>query len=171
MFLDRDGVINREVFRDGRPTAPFTVAEFEILPGVQDGLARLRDAGFLLIVVTNQPDVVRGLTSREEVEAIHSHLRQTLAVDGIRVCYHDDADGCACRKPSPGMLYAAAVEHDIALSASYMVGDRWRDVGAGRNAGCATILVLSDRAEPTTVTPDSVASDLSHAATLILSRL
>lgn len=168
VFLDRDGVITREIINNGQARAPFTVAEVDILPGVPDALERLRRAGFLLIVVTNQPDVVRGGASRQEVEAIHSRLRQTLAVDDIRVCYHDDADGCACRKPSPGMLFAAAVERDIALAGSYMVGDRWRDVGAGRTAGCTTILVDSDRHEPTTIEPDVRTGDLGQAATWIL---
>ena len=168
VFLDRDGVINREILRNGHATAPFAVAEFEILPGVQDALDRLRGAGFLLIIVTNQPDVARGSVSRDAVEAIHSRLRQMLTVDDIRVCYHDDADGCACRKPAPGMLYAAAVEHDVALAASYMVGDRWRDVGAGRSAGCTTILVHSDRREPTAIEPNIRMGGLGDAAPWIL---
>ena len=168
VFLDRDGVLNREIVRNGHATAPFTLAEVEILPGVPDALDRLRRAGFLLIVVTNQPDVVRGSASRHEIEAIHSHLRHTLPVDDIRVCYHDDIDRCACRKPTPGMVYSAAVEHDIALGASYMVGDRWRDVGAGQSAGCTTILVHSDRDEPTTIEPDVRMRDLGDAATWIL---
>ena len=168
VFLDRDGVINREIFRNGHAQAPFTLADVEILPGVPDALDRLRRAGFLLIVVTNQPDVVRGSAWRHEIEAIHSRLRQTLPLDDIRVCYHDDADGCACRKPSPGMVYAAAVEHDIALADSYLVGDRWRDVGAGRRAGCTTILVHSDRHEPTTIEPDVRMGDLGEAAPWIL---
>ena len=171
VFLDRDGVINREIFRSGHAQAPFTVADVEILPGVPDALDRLHGAGFLLIVVTNQPDVVRGSASRHEIEAIHSRLRQTLPVDDIRVCYHDDADGCACRKPSPGMLYAAAVEHDVTLAGSYLVGDRWRDIGAGRRAGCTTILVHSDRSEPIAIEPDVSTGDLSEAATWILSRV
>lgn len=168
VFLDRDGVICREIVHDGRARAPFTVAEVDILPGVPEALNRLRRARFVLIVVTNQPDVVRGAASRHEIEVIHSRLRQTLPVDDIRVCYHDDADLCACRKPSPGMLYAAAVERDIALVSSYMVGDRWRDVGAGRRAGCTTILLRSDRKEPTTIEPDVRAGDLDQAATWIL---
>ena len=168
VFLDRDGVLNREIVRNGHATAPFTLAEVEILPGVPDALDRLRRAGFLLIVVTNQPDVVRGSASRHEIEAIHSHLRHTLPVDDIRVCYHDDIDRCACRKPTPGMVYSAAVEHDIALGASYMVGDRWRDVGAGQRAGCTTILVQSNRDEPTTIEPNVRMGGLGEAAPWIL---
>lgn len=168
VFLDRDGVINREIFRTGQAQAPFTLADFEILPGVPDALDRLHRAGFLLVLVTNQPDVVRGFASREQVEALHAHLRQMLPLDDIRVCYHDDADGCACRKPGPGMLYAAAVQHDIALADSYLVGDRWRDVGAGRSAGCTTILVHSDRDEPTTIEPHVRVRDLNEATTWLL---
>lgn len=170
VFLDRDGVVNREIVHDGQARAPLTLDEFEIVPGVPEALDRLRRAGFLLVVVTNQPEVARGSALRRNVEAIHSHLRRTLPVDHIRVCYHDDADGCACRKPAPGMLYAAAVERDIALAGSYIVGDRWRDVGAGRQAGCTTILVHSDRDETTAIEPDARVSDLGGAAAWILGR-
>ena len=170
VFLDRDGVINRAILRDGQPNSPSTRAEVDILPGVAEALSRLRGAGFLLVVATNQPDVARGRTSRHEVEAIHARMRQSLPVDDIRVCYHDDGDGCACRKPSPGMLYAAAVEREIALAGSYLVGDRWRDIAAGRRAGCTTILVDAGHGEPTTVEPDVRMNDLTQAASWILSR-
>ena len=168
MFLDRDGVINREIFRTGQAQAPFAMADFEILPGVPEALAHLHRAGFVLVVVTNQPDVVRGFASRDQVEAIHAHLQEMLPLDDILVCYHDDADRCACRKPSPGMLYAAALTHDITLADSYLVGDRWRDVGAGRSAGCTTILVHSERDESTTIEPHVRGRDLSEAASWIL---
>ena len=168
VFLDRDGVINREVFRTGQAQAPFALEDLDVLPGVPNALDRLRHAGFMLVVVTNQPDVVRGLASKHHVEAINAYLRQMLPLDDIRVCYHDDAERCACRKPSPGMLYAAAVQHDIALADSYLVGDRWRDVGAGRSAGCTTILVHSDRDEPTTIEPHVRRRDLAEAASWIL---
>lgn len=168
VFLDRDGVINREVFRAGEAQAPFAMSELELLPGVPEAIEDLHRAGFLVVVVTNQPDVVRGLASRDQVEVIHAHLQQTLPLDDIYVCYHDDADRCACRKPSPGMLYAAALTHNIALADSYLVGDRWRDVGAGRNAGCTTILVKSDRNESTTIKPHIHVHDLSDAVSWIL---
>ena len=168
VFLDRDGVINETFVRQGKPYAPATLEEFNLLPRVETALARLQVAGYRLIVVTNQPDVVRGSVSRDEVEMIHSRLRQLLTIDDIRVCYHDDADGCACRKPAPGMLFAAAVEHDITLAASYMVGDRWRDVGAGQRAGCTTILVQSNRDEPTTIEPNVRMGGLGEAAPWIL---
>jgi D-glycero-D-manno-heptose 1,7-bisphosphate phosphatase len=137
VFLDRDGVLNRAILRDGRPYPPASVDELEILPGVRESLERLRAAGFLTVVVTNQPDVATGKQRREVVEAMHARLQSALAIDAIKVCYHVDADDCACRKPRPGMLLEAALELGIDLSRSYMVGDRWRDVAAGQTAGCS----------------------------------
>src|SRR3990172_6964226 len=108
VFLDRDGVINRTIVRNGRPHPPSNLSELEILPGVPEALMRLRAAGFRLIVVTNQPDVARGMQTRETVEAIHAALKAQLALDEVRVCYHDDSDHCFCRKPAPGLLLDAA---------------------------------------------------------------
>ena len=171
VFLDRDGVINRAVIRDGRAYAPATVAEFDILPGVAEAVARLRAAGFVLVVVTNQPDVARGTASRAEVEAMHARMRALLPLDDVRVCYHDDADLCACRKPSPGMLYAAAVDREIRLTHSYLVGDRWRDIAAGQAAGCTTVLVESGHEEASHgVVPDMKAAGLPAAAEWILAQ-
>jgi D-glycero-D-manno-heptose 1,7-bisphosphate phosphatase len=101
----------------------------------------LHTAGFLLIVVTNQPDVARGATTREAVEEINATLDAALPIDEFRTCFHDSGFGCECRKPKPGALLAAAALHDIDLSESYMVGDRWRDTEAGHRAGCKTILI------------------------------
>ncbi len=169
MFLDRDGVITRTIVRGGQLSSPATLAEVDLLPGVADALHALRRADYLLIVVTNQPDVARGRVSRLAVDEIHAHLRSVLPVDDIRACYHDDGDRCACRKPAPGMLYAAAVEHEIQLADSYMVGDRWRDVAAGRRAGCTTLLVPGP-SETTAAEPHVGVSDLRQAAAWILSR-
>lgn len=167
VFLDRDGVINRGGLGPGQAFAPFAVEHFEILPGVADALGRLKAAGFVLVVCTNQPDVRRGHGTREQVEAIHAVLRARLPVDDVRVCYHDDADGCACRKPGAGMLVAAAVDHEIRLSDSFMVGDRWRDVGAAKSAGCTAILV-NRFPEPLRVQPDIELADLPEAVDWIL---
>jgi D-glycero-D-manno-heptose 1,7-bisphosphate phosphatase len=168
VFLDRDGVLNRAVVREGRPYPPAAPAELEILPGVADACADLRAAGYVLIVITNQPDVARGTQRREVVEAIHDTLRAQVAVDEIRACYHDDADACACRKPAPGALLEAARAWDLDLSASYMVGDRWRDIEAGRRAGCRTILVDNDYAERQAAAPDRRVRSLAEAACWIL---
>lgn len=139
--MDRDGVINRAVVRDGKPYPPASLAELEILPDVASAMQLLHESGWLLIVVTNQPDVARGTTPLADVEAINRYLQHYLPIDEFRTCYHDSGDGCSCRKPSPGALIAAADAHGIDLSLSYMVGDRWRDTEAGERAGCKTIFV------------------------------
>jgi D-glycero-D-manno-heptose 1,7-bisphosphate phosphatase len=167
VFLDRDGVINRAITKDGQPSAPFSLDEFEILPGVIDALGALRAAGFLLIVTTNQPEIARGGARREQVETIHQFMRTRLPLDDVLVCYHDDSDKCACRKPRPGMIIRAAVDHEVRLDRSFMVGDRWRDIGAGKNAGCRTILV-SPFPESLRIEPDIELPDLVAAARWIL---
>lgn len=141
VFLDRDGVLNRAIVREGRPNPPASLTELEILPGVVEACAALHEAGFLLIVVTNQPDVARGTQRREVVDAINRVLHTYLPLDDIRVCYHDDVDHCPHRKPEPGLLLEAARDWDIDLPTSFMVGDRWKDIEAGRRAGCKTIFV------------------------------
>jgi len=167
VFLDRDGVLNRAFVRDGKPFPPAKPDEFQILPDVADALRALADAGFLLIVATNQPDVARGLQRREVVDAMHQRLRDELPLDDIKVCY--DVDGsCTCYKPQPGMLLTAAREHGIDLARSYMIGDRWRDVGAGKAAGCFTIFIDRGYAEPLTEVPDAVCTSLREAAAIIL---
>jgi D-glycero-D-manno-heptose 1,7-bisphosphate phosphatase len=166
VFLDRDGVINAAVVRNGKPYPPASVEEVTILPGVGDGLDRLKAAGFALIVVTNQPDVARGRQRREVVEAINARLADALPIDEFRVCYHDDADDCDCRKPRPGLLTRAPV-YDLASSA--MVGDRWRDIEAGRRARVkATVLVDHRYGEECGVEPHVRVASLSEAADWIL---
>lgn len=169
VFLDRDGVINRNAVRDDRPVAPTTLDAFEFLPGVEDAVAALRVAGFRIVVATNQPDVGKGVVDKTVVEAMHDRLRSRLAVDAIKVCYHVDDDGCDCRKPKPGMLLEAAREWRLDLGRSYMVGDRWRDVEAGRNAGCRTIFIDHHYAERRPAAPDFTVASLAEAASLILS--
>src|SRR5262249_37557032 len=132
---------NEAVVVDGRPLPPGAVADLVLAPGVEEACEALRRAGFLLIVVTNQPDVARGKRDRADVDAINEELRRRLGLDDVRVCPHDDADACACRKPLPGLLLEAAADWRVRLDASVMVGDRWRDVEAGRGAGCRTVLL------------------------------
>ena len=141
VFLDRDGVINKAMVRLDKPYPPASLTELEILPGVLEAFERLKHNGFLLVVVSNQPDVVRGKTSRAEVEAINAKLSRTLPIDEFRICYHDTGDNCDCRKPKPGMLLTAARYWNIDLASSYMVGDRWRDIEAGQRAGCKTFFI------------------------------
>lgn len=168
VFLDRDGVLNRAFVRDGRPYPPRTVDELEVLPGVPAALAELHEAGYLLVVVTNQPDIARGTTTRAEVDALNDELARRVAVDEILVCPHDDSDDCPCRKPRPGLLLDAAERLSIDLAASWMVGDRWRDVEAGQRAGCGTVFIDRgyDERRPTDATAE--VPDLPAAATWIL---
>jgi|SRR5579862_869809 len=170
VFLDRDGVLNANLVRDGKPFAPRRIEDFRLLPGVEDAVRRLKAAGFLAIVVTNQPDVAAGLTPRATVDAMHARLRAILPLDDIKVCWHRDIDACACRKPKPGMLLEAAAEYDIDLAASYMIGDRWRDIDAGRAAGCTTILVDHGLVQEQPARPDLTVSSLEEAAAIILRR-
>ena len=141
VFIDRDGVLNRALVREGRPYPPASVAEVEILPGVPESLRALKAAGFILIVVSNQPDVARGATTKGTVEAINAYLAEHLPIDRFIMCYHDSGDGCDCRKPKPGMLLDGAKEFDVDLNASFMVGDRWRDIEAGAAGGCKTLFI------------------------------
>jgi D-glycero-D-manno-heptose 1,7-bisphosphate phosphatase len=141
VFLDRDGVINRNIVRDGRPYAPVALSDFVILPGVAEAVETLRQTGLKIIVATNQPDVGAGKQSRAVIEQMHDVLRSKVRVDDIEVCFHVEGDACQCRKPRPGMLLRSAEKHGIDLSQSWMVGDRWRDVEAGQAAGCKTVFV------------------------------
>lgn len=169
VFLDRDGVLNEAVLRNGKPHPPASVEETILVPHALASLQRLKELGFLLIVVTNQPDVRRGVTSRESVQEIHQYLSKMLPLDDIAVCYHDDEDNCQCRKPLPGLLLQAAREHGVNLETSFMVGDRWRDIDAGIAAGCRTILVdyrYNERSS--TGNPDVRVASLSQATDWIV---
>lgn len=168
VFLDRDGVLNRAVVIDGVPRPPASVAELEILPGVAEALAALRDAGFRLIVVTNQPDIARGRQTFDGVNRLNAALRQQVHVDDIYVCPHDDTDGCNCRKPRPGLLLSAATSHRIDLRSSVMVGDRDRDVEAGRAAGCRTVYVDGGYGKPPFPPADLKVGSLLDAAGWII---
>jgi D-sedoheptulose 7-phosphate isomerase len=169
VFLDRDGVINRAFVREGKPFPPSTLQELEILPGVPEALCELKQHGYKLLVVTNQPDVARGKQSRQTVDAMHQALSARLPLDDVLVCYHTDQDNCDCRKPMPGMLLEAARKHNIDLAASFMVGDRWRDIEAGYNAGCKTILIDYGYSErPPDREPDLRVGSLREAADWII---
>ena len=169
VFLDRDGVINRVILRDGLPHPPATLEDLEILPGVSEAIRALRDAEFRIIVTTNQPDVGRGLQSLEMVEAMHVRISEECPIDAFKVCYHDDEAGCLCRKPMPGMLLEAATEWSLNLEESFMLGDRWRDIEAGKSAGCKTVLVGGGYPERVPKSPDAKVASLYEASNLILS--
>jgi D-glycero-D-manno-heptose 1,7-bisphosphate phosphatase len=168
VFLDRDGVLNRAVVRDGKPFPPQTLGEFEILPGVESAVRRLKEEGFTLVLATNQPDVAKGIQTRATVDAMHDYLRSRVPLDAIKVCWCVEGPSCDCYKPKAGMLIDAAADLDIDLKRSFMVGDRWRDVGAGRNAGCFTIFIDRGYDETLRDKPDAVCADLGEAVSVIL---
>lgn len=141
VFLDRDGVLNHAIVRAGKPFPPTSASEMEIVEGAAACLGRLKEQGFRLLVVTNQPDVARGTQSMETIDAMHRALRNALPLDEILVCPHDDRDGCPCRKPAPGLLLEAQARLGIDLQRSFLIGDRWRDIDAGHAAGCRTVLL------------------------------
>ena len=167
VFLDRDGVLNVAPVVDGRAGSPRQLSEMQIAPGAAEALQCLRAAGFKLIVVTNQPEVARGKIAIETLDAMHAALRAQLPIDEIRVCLHDNGDRCDCRKPRPGMILDAARESGIELTSSYLIGDRWRDVEAGRRAGCRTVLIDYGYDEPD-VPPDHRARSIREAADWVL---
>jgi D-sedoheptulose 7-phosphate isomerase len=169
VFLDRDGVLSEAVVRNGKPYAPAGLGDFRISPDAAEALARLKKENFLLLVVTNQPDVARGNQTRENVEQMNRRLRDELPLDDVFTCFHDDADACDCRKPRPGLVLNAAQQYGIDLSRSYFAGDRWRDIDAGANAGCKTILIDHGYAEqkPAAV-PDARVKSLPEAVDWIL---
>jgi D-glycero-D-manno-heptose 1,7-bisphosphate phosphatase len=163
VFLDRDGTLNAAVVREGKPYPPATLDKLVLLPGVVEGCARLKAAGFALVVATNQPDVGRGTLAREVVEAMHTHLRELLPLDAIEVCYHPGRGvECPCRKPKPGMLVHAAGELGLDLARSWMIGDRWRDIDCGAVAGCRTVFIDHGYDEPLRAKPDFTARGFAH---------
>jgi D-glycero-D-manno-heptose 1,7-bisphosphate phosphatase len=165
VFLDRDGVLNEIVERDGQPGSPRSLPEFRIVPDLAH-IQRLRAAGMLIFVVTNQPDVARGLVGRPEVAAMMARLAERMPMDDYRVCEHDDADDCGCRKPRPGMLLELAHHWRVDLNRSYMVGDMWRDVEAARAAGCRSVLLR--RPYNAGIDADAEAATLAEAVDIIL---
>ncbi len=168
VFLDRDGVLVETFVRDNRAYAATTLEDFRLVDNAAAEVGRLRDAGLAPIVVTNQPDVGRGVIAPGTLAAMHERLASALPVLDIFVCTHDSSAACACRKPKPGMLEAAALKWDIDLRRSFMVGDRASDVEAGRAAGCWTILI--DRPYSGTTTADAHVGSLGEAVDAILTR-
>ena len=154
VFLDRDGVL---LDHNG-----------SIFPGTRTQLDRLKSAGFFLAVVTNQPDVATGKIKREILDRIHVNMEKVLPVDSVTVCPHEDADKCKCRKPLPGMIVSTAKKYDLDIPRSFMVGDRWRDIGAGKAAGCPTVLIGTGYGEPMRDQPDHRAADMETAVNIIL---
>jgi D-glycero-D-manno-heptose 1,7-bisphosphate phosphatase len=165
VFLDRDGVLNALVMRDGRGVSPRRREDFRLIAGADEVVGRFRTLRLLVFVVTNQPDVARGHLPQAELDAMSAILAERVPVDEIAVCPHDDADGCDCRKPKPGLLQGLAERWQVDLPGSYAVGDSWRDVEAGRRAGCRTILLGAGRQGD--AVPDFTVATLGEAAAAI----
>jgi len=172
VFLDRDGVLNQPIVRDGRPYPPSRVDDFELYDDVADGCARLKAAEFLLVVITNQPDVGRGSQTRKAVEAMHAKMQLALpSIDRIEICYHAGGrygDPCDCRKPRPGLILRAAAKLKIDLRGSYVIGDRWRDIDCARAAGCRAIFIERAYQESLREPPDFTVTNFNEAVTALL---
>jgi len=172
VFLDRDGVINRPVVRNGQPHPPVRFEDFELYHDVAEGCGRLKAAEFLLVVITNQPDVGRGGQSREAVEAMHVKMQLALpSLDRIEICYHAGeryGESCDCRKPRPGMILRAAAELKIDLGTSYVIGDRWRDIDCARGAGCRAIFIERGYEESLREAPDFTVENFGDAVNVLL---
>ncbi len=170
VFLDRDGTLNVQIIRDGKPYAPERLADFRLYPGVVEGCRSLKQRGFALVVVTNQPEVGRGTVSRETIEAMHARLRDLVPdIDRIEACF-DPGRGEVSRrrKPEPGMLLDAAEALGLDLDRSWMVGDRWRDVDCGRRAGVRTVFIDFGYSEPLASQPDFTVRSFDEAVGVIL---
>ncbi|MCB1194073.1 MAG: HAD family hydrolase [Leptospiraceae bacterium] len=141
VFFDRDGVINKAIVKDGKPYPPSDITQFEWNEKIEEVLDYVKSLGYLAFIFTNQPDVARGAQTKENVESIHKLILSKLSIDEIYCCYHDSGDNCECRKPKPGMLYEAQNKYNIDLGKSFVIGDRWRDIEAGKQAGCKTIFI------------------------------
>jgi D-glycero-D-manno-heptose 1,7-bisphosphate phosphatase len=171
VFLDRDGVINKPVIHEGRPHPPSDPKDFELFEDVLTGCAQLEEAGYLLVVVTNQPDVARGTQTRAAVDRMHQKMQEALPqIARVEVCWHagHGSDSCDCRKPRPGMVLRAAKALEIDLAQSFMIGDRWRDVDCGHAAGCRTIFVDWNYAEALKQPPDWTVQSFGQAVEVIL---
>jgi D-glycero-D-manno-heptose 1,7-bisphosphate phosphatase len=167
VFFDRDGVLNEAIIRDSKPYPPSTLAEVKIFDGAFDSLDKIRSLGYKTFIITNQPDVSRGITSELEVNKINNFIQNRLLIDDVYTCFHDDADLCSCRKPLPGAILLLSKKFDINLEMSFMVGDRWRDIEAGKAANCKTVLIENSYDERKADNPDYVVKSLDEVAMLI----
>ncbi len=173
VFLDRDGTLNVQVVRDGKPYPPQTLDEFRLFPDVTASCRALAVAGFTLVVATNQPDVGRGTQTQAVVEAMHAQLQRWVPEIGrVEVCYAPGNDGQSDRrrKPEPGMLLDAARELGLDLTRSWMIGDRWRDIDCGQRAGVRTVFIDFGYAEKLNTAPDFTVASFGAAAGIILAQ-
>ena len=168
VFLDRDGVLNRGYVRDGKSYAPRNIKDFRLLPYAIPSVKKLREAGYLVIVVTNQPDINNGLIARETVNEMHIQLKSKTLVNDILLCPHSREENCDCRKPKAGMLIEAAKKYNINLKKSFMIGDRASDIAAGLEAGCRTIFINRKYNETAPVTQEITFLSIKSATNYII---
>ena len=167
VFLDRDGVINKAFIKNGLPESPNSLSELEILPRVKESILRLKKLNFICLVVTNQPDVQRGKIKKNTIIKMNNFLKKKIELDDIFVCYHDDQDNCNCRKPKPGLLLQARKKWNVDFKKSFIVGDRWRDIQAGKKVGCITIFLDYKYKDIKPKNPDFVTDTLLNATYII----
>ena len=168
VFLDRDGVVNLAYTRSGKPYPPKDLSQLVILPDVKESVKKLTKYGFVIVVVTNQPDISNGNSNFEIVNELHKEISSLTGIENFYVCPHIDSDNCKCRKPKPGLLLKAAEDLNLDVKKSYMVGDRWRDVGAGQSAGCKNFFIDYNYSEKRPVEPFVTVSSLLQATEIIL---
>lgn len=168
IFLDRDGVINEAVVKGGKPYPPSALSDLRIVKGAAKALRELKHKGWILIIVTNQPDVTRGQIKKSDVEDINNYILNNFPITEIFTCYHDDKDKCNFRKPLPGAFFYASQKYSINLAKSFMVGDRWKDITAGKNAGCKTIFIDYNYKEQKPQNFDFCVNTLTEASNIIL---
>ena len=177
VFLDRDGVINKQCYHDEKGIySAMDLDEFEIYPDVKESINRLKDAGFMVIVITNQAGVAFGYLKKENVEKISEFMAKDLNVDDVYVCYHhpNHTGGCDCRKPKDGMVKQAAKDHDIDVSKSFLVGDNLSDIEAGKKCKKTFLVVKKKRndlfnlMEEMNINPDYTVKNLEEAVKIIL---
>lgn len=165
VFLDRDGVVNKVILKDGKPYSPKKFDEFVFNDGIKEVVHKMKELGYRVFVVSNQPDIARGEISQDILDLMTQKMRFGLPVDNVYICPHDDHHDCLCRKPKPGMLIQAAEDWKIDLSSSFMIGDTWKDMEAGKAAGCKTILLEAPYNQD--VQSDFRVKSLSEATDLI----
>jgi D-glycero-D-manno-heptose 1,7-bisphosphate phosphatase len=168
VFLDRDGVVNKAKVLHGLPFPPNDLEELFIIEGVSEAIELLLNHDYMVVVVTNQPDVARGTVAREQIESINLEISRRTGVRHFYTCFHDDSDECSCRKPKPGLLIEAALDYDLDLKSSFMIGDRWRDVSAGQAAGCTCFFIDYGYSEKSPTMPFKKVFSLLEAVHLIL---
>ena len=167
VFLDRDGVINKAFIKNGLPESPNSLSELEILPRVKESILRLKKLNFICLLVTNQPNVTRGKIDKSTVIKMNNFLKKKIQLDDIFVCYHDDKDHCNCRKPKPGLLLKAGKKWNVDYKQSFMIGDQWRDIQAGKNAGCKTIYLDYNYKDIKPQNPSFITDTLLNAVYII----